>query len=295
MSFRPASNGSTAAPSAPRMQPAQLPGSFSYDAPQSIPPDTQFDNPRHPDMFNNADSFSLAAFNTLQGPRQGGNPSPHPLLLNDQAPSDVVWPRTNPTFLPDGPSQYIFSNQSFQTACPCPTCVAHRTTAGPVQFGGGQPAPPPAGQNAMTPSAPASSSPTSRRIPTAPPTWPPAQDASMQYPGAVDAGLTRLAQPTADTGYSRTSTNRRRVRPLRNPRRGREVPFVRVKDRVEWVRRDLMKMTLWFNWSPDAEVEAYELWDEPPPHLVSPAMGPRRQVPSSPRMPFLPDADPLSL
>ena len=156
-------------------------------------------------MFNNADFFPLAAFNTPQGLRQGVKPSPHPSRLNDQAPSNVVWPRANLTFPPDGASQYIFSNQSFQTACPCSTCVAHRTTAGPVQFGGGLPAPPPAGQNSMTPSAPASSTRISRRLPTAPPACPPAQDASMQYPGAIDAGLTGLAQPTVDTGYSRTS------------------------------------------------------------------------------------------
>jgi hypothetical protein len=93
-----------------------------------------------------------------------------------------------------------------------------------------------------------------------------------------------LAQRTADTGPVRTSTSRRRVRPFPDPRRAREVPYVRVKDRIEWVRRDLMKMTLWFNWSLDAEVEAYEPWDELPPHLTSPAMGPRRQVPSPPQM-----------
>lgn len=293
MSFLPASNGSTAPPSAPRMQPAHLPGPSSYDAPQPNPRDTYFDNLRHPDMFNNADSFPLSAFNTLQGSGQDVNPSPHPYLLNDQAPSDVVLPRANPTALPDGSSQYISSNQSFQTACTCPTCVAHRTTAGPVQFGGGQPAPAPAVQDAMTPSAPSSSSPTSRRVPTAPAVWPPALDAPMQYPGAIDASLIGSAQPTADTSYARTPTSRKRVRPVRNPRRAREVPFVRVKDRIKWVRRDLMKMTLWFNWSPDAEVEAYESWDELSPHLAPPPMGPRRQVPSPPRM-SLPYADPVS-
>ena len=162
------------------------------------------------------------------------NPSPHPSRLNDQAPSDVVWPRANPSFLPDGASQYISSNQSFQTACPCPTCVTHRTTAGPVQFGGGLPAPPPAGQNSMTPSAPASSTLISRRLPTAPPVSPPAQDASIQNSGAIDAGLTSLAQPTVDAGYSRTSTNRRQVHPVRDPCHRCEVPFICVKDRVEW-------------------------------------------------------------
>jgi hypothetical protein len=34
-----------------------------------------------------------------------------------------------------------------------------------------------------------------------------------------------------------------------------------------------MKMTLWFNWSPDAEVEGYGPWNALPPHLASPADG----------------------
>src|SRR5712691_5795698 len=200
-------NGPTAPPFAPRMQPAQLPGSSSYGAPQPIPRDTYFNNLRHPDMFNNADAFPLPAFNTLQGSRQGMNPSPHPSFLNDQAPSDDIWPGADPTAPPDGSSQYISSNQPFQVACTCLTCVAHRTTAGPAQFGGGQPAPAPAGQDVMTLSAQASSSSTPRRVPAAPPVRPPALDASMQYPGAIDAGLIGLAQPvpTADTGYARTS------------------------------------------------------------------------------------------
>ena len=275
MSLLPASNGPTAPPSAPRMQPAQIPGSSSY-APQPIPPDTHFNNLRHPDMFNNADSFPLSTFNTLQGSRQGMDP--HPSFLNDQAPSDVIWPGTNPTALPpDGSSQYISSNQSFQAACTCPTCLAHRFTAEPFQFGGGQPAPAAAGQDSMTSSGLASSSSTSRRVPAAPLVLPPAAlDASMHYPSTtIDSGLIGFTQPTADSSYARRSNSRRRVRPVRDPRRGREVPFVRVKDRVKWVRRDLMKMTLWFSWSPDAEVEAYGPWDwdDLSSHLASPADG----------------------
>jgi len=37
--------------------------------------------------------------------------------------------------------------------------------------------------------------------------------------------------------------------------------LVRVEDRIEWVRDDLMKMTLLFNWSPQAEAEVHEPWD----------------------------------
>ena len=195
MNLLPASNGPTAPPSAPRMQLAQIPGSSSYE-PQPIPRDSHFNNLRHPDMFNNinAGSFPLSTFHALQGSRQGMDPRLS--FLNDQAPSDVIWPGTNPTALPDGSSQYISSNQSFQAACTCPTCVAHRFTAEPVQFGGGQPAPAPAGQDAMTSSGPASSSSTSRRVSAAPLILPPALDASMHYLSTIDAGMIGFTQPT---------------------------------------------------------------------------------------------------
>ncbi|KAI9463796.1 hypothetical protein F5148DRAFT_1150234 [Russula earlei] len=38
-------------------------------------------------------------------------------------------------------------------------------------------------------------------------------------------------------------------------------PLVRVDNTVEWVRPDVMKMVLWFNWSSDAEAEALVSWE----------------------------------
>ena len=40
----------------------------------------------------------------------------------------------------------------------------------------------------------------------------------------------------------------------------RRHPLVRVDDTVEWVRSDVVKVVLYFNWSPDAEDEAHESW-----------------------------------
>ena len=37
--------------------------------------------------------------------------------------------------------------------------------------------------------------------------------------------------------------------------------FVRVGDTIEWVRPDLMKMVIYFNWSLNAEAEAHEPWE----------------------------------
>jgi hypothetical protein len=38
-------------------------------------------------------------------------------------------------------------------------------------------------------------------------------------------------------------------------------PLVRVDDTIEWVRPDVMKMVLYFNWSSNAEAEAHEPWE----------------------------------
>jgi hypothetical protein len=38
-------------------------------------------------------------------------------------------------------------------------------------------------------------------------------------------------------------------------------PLVRVDDTIEWVRPDVMKMVLYFNWSMNAEDEAHESWE----------------------------------
>jgi len=43
--------------------------------------------------------------------------------------------------------------------------------------------------------------------------------------------------------------------------RRRVHPLVRVDNAVEWVREDVMKMTLLFNLSPNAEAEAHESWE----------------------------------
>ena len=38
-------------------------------------------------------------------------------------------------------------------------------------------------------------------------------------------------------------------------------PLVRVDDMIEWVRPDLMRMSVWFNWSPNADAEAHASWE----------------------------------
>ncbi|KAH9060483.1 hypothetical protein EDB87DRAFT_1683711 [Lactarius vividus] len=41
----------------------------------------------------------------------------------------------------------------------------------------------------------------------------------------------------------------------------RAVPLVRIDDRIEWVRHDLMRMVVWYNWSLNADNEAHDSWE----------------------------------
>ncbi len=267
----PASNGPIAPHRAsylPTPLPPQIPGLPNYDVSRPNPWDAHFNNHQlgHPGLPDDADDFLLSAFDVPQSSAQGANPS-HSIPITNQPPSDV-WPSANPT-PPDGPSQYISTNPTFQAAYTRPSSVADRPFTG-----SGELALAAHWQDAAAAAAPAPLS-YPRRGRTAPHANPAALgSAPMQYPGVggIDAGAVGLAhQPAADTRtstrYTRTGSTRRvQVRPARDRgRRGaREVPFVRVDDRVEWVRRDVLKMTLFFNFSLDAEGEAHEAWGEAP-------------------------------
>jgi hypothetical protein len=270
--------------------PPQQPGLLSHDVSQPNPRGAHSNDRGYLDFFNNSDSFPLSAFSTFspsQGFAANVNPGPsHSSYINDPSLSIVLGPTTipGPPLLRDGPSQYMPTSQAFQATCTCHTCVAHRTVV-PAQFGSGDPGPALARQDATATSARASpSSSPSRRGRTAPYARPQVLHTPMPYPGVIDAGSDDLALPAADTGYTRGS---RRVPPVRNRRRrtARETPLVRVEDRIKWVSRDLLRMTLWFNWSPDAEAKAHEPWGELP-RVASSAggVGHNGAVPSAPNV-----------
>lgn len=255
MSLSPASNGLV-----PCLVPSHSPqhiqpplplqqfGLPSHDLSQPIPQSTYLDNLHRSELFNNSDSAPLSTFNVHPGPIQSANPSSHPILINDQPLLDFIWPTAIPP-LPGGSYQPISTNQPFQFNHTCPSCTNY-PIVGPVRFGTAQPAL--ASWDTNAPSG-ASSSSTSYMNPVAPHTRPPILDVAMPCPGVIDADLTGWG-PSADSGYTRGSG---RVPHIRNRRRAREVPFVRIEEHIKWVSRDLMKMTLWFDWSPDAEVEAH--------------------------------------
>jgi hypothetical protein len=74
----------------------------------------------------------------------------------------------------------------------------------------------------------------------------------------VSTGVSTVA---AATGAPTTSASAEPQQVSRCACCKRVRPFVRVDDTIEWVRPDVMKMVLYFNWSPNAETEAHESWE----------------------------------
>lgn len=248
MSLPPPPNGLIAPHCVPCIQPPlppQLPGLPGLNASLPNPLDTHLNNTHHTEPSNNVGPFPMTASNVPRSSVQNVDPPSQPFPVNGQISSwDSIWPLLIPP-MPDHSSHHPSTTQNIQATSACPTCPTH-TTSGPVQFGGGRPAPAAQGLTAPLAAAPSSSS--SCPNPTVPHTAPPVPEAPLFRPGVADAG------PATANAYARRS---KRV----HPRRAREVPFVRIEDRIEWVSRDVMKMTLWFNWSPDAEAEAHEAWE----------------------------------
>ena len=270
MSLPTISNGPMPLRSVPRLQPTlppQQPRLAHLDVPQPNPRETRFNSPHHPELFNDADLFPTTPSNVPQGPVQNVNPSPsQPFLVDGQSPWGGTWPWVFPP-QPDRICQHTSTNQNFQATGPCPACATN-PSVGPVQFGGAQPAPAVQDTTTQLAGAVAPSMSSSSVDPTASHARPPASEPLLFHPGAADAG-----GPSTSTSTENAQARARKSRRVgpgsgsgpgsgRNPRRGREreVPLVRVKEEVEWVRPDVMKMTLWFNWSPNAEAEAHEAW-----------------------------------
>jgi len=146
--------------------------------------------------------------------------------------------------LPDAPSSSVFDTG----VQPSLSSAAAQSMAIPVPITSG-----------MGPSSSSSSLPfTSANA--APPTSGPSTDGALvPIVGLWDhADTVPMSQPTRaepepgppSGSHCPCCKQRRRVHPL-----------VRVDNAVEWVREDVMKMTLLFNWSPNAEAEAHESWE----------------------------------
>ncbi len=70
-----------------------------------------------------------------------------------------------------------------------------------------------------------------------------------------------VATVAAATGAPTTSASAEPQQVSRCTCYKRVRPVVRADDTIEWVRPDVMKMVLYFNWSSNAETEAHESWE----------------------------------
>jgi hypothetical protein len=280
MSFPSASNGR-----APSRHPSHLLSSVEPQQPLSL-------NPQDTLSPNFRDTYSDAPGRSVTLPNPGSSLASHPQVPQD--PDQDVHPSsshlhfmiggsiqsqdlgTTPSYLLEGPHAVSATDATAlcQTSYPpsC-RCIAHPTipSAGPSRFGGGQPTPHPWNNNIAQPGpvmaapapTPALAPPPSTSLPLQPFNLDP-----REFPPFLAAPSTQaqaLEIPNV-TGWprspgGRTSTSTRVPPRPRGPRTPHRAPLVRVEDQVEWVRPRVLKVTLWLNWSPNAEAEAHDPWD----------------------------------
>ncbi|KAH9060484.1 hypothetical protein EDB87DRAFT_1576970 [Lactarius vividus] len=139
-------------------------------------------------------------------------------------------------------------------------------SASPSEFGSEQPAQAHLwGPGNIAPSQPLIAAPT-------PPPLPPHRfnrdpRAPYHYPAARALDVDMIGWPHVAEGDA-TST---RVPLAAYPRRPnfRRDPLVRVEDQIEWVRQDVLKLTLLLNFSPNADAEAHGPWGPESPRAPS--------------------------
>lgn len=78
---------------------------------------------------------------------------------------------------------------------------------------------------------------------------------------ATAASMGRTAAPAATPGASASASAEPRQVPVPRLSFPRRYPLVRVDDTIEWVRPDVMKMIVYFNFSMNAEDEAHQPWE----------------------------------
>ena len=238
-----------------------------------IRPDTRFDAPRRSMALPNSNpSFASHP----QVPQVQDHTSPHHLPFTteggNRSQNFSVYDAT-PPYLSDYPHAVSARETPALYQPSFPPCNAHPTfpSAGPSSFGGGQPTLL-SWNNGTAQLGPAMAAPVlaSASAPP-PPTSLPLQPfnshprALGHFPTAPTTQAQAIDVPNVNVN-SRSYPPGRRTRALsrtRGPRtRGlRTVPLVRIEDEVVWVRPHVLKVTLWLNWSPNADAQAHEPWD----------------------------------
>ncbi|KAI0301158.1 hypothetical protein B0F90DRAFT_1817176 [Multifurca ochricompacta] len=264
MSLPPATNGRTPSRYTTHPRPSLLPQQLGpYNRGASQP--TLSDNLRRFELSNRVDYYRVPTPWTSREAARNMNPSSH-TFPNVQSP-DFGWPGAAPP-PQENPFLQVPADANLTPRATCSCCPTQPVVSSiapvPVPVYAPAPAHPGAGQLAL-PNQDGSV----RLGPTLPSMLPlsqvdpgpllfrsPVPDAPVRGEDISDMNGMGWP-PTVDSGNAYTS---RRVPSIRVPPR-RLVPLVRIEDQIEWVRPGVLKMTLWFNWSPDAGAERNESWE----------------------------------
>ncbi|KAI9443482.1 hypothetical protein H4582DRAFT_1198667 [Lactarius indigo] len=273
MSFPPpSSKGSASSPFPPYLSSPGLQRSRSYvyqDTPWKNFGDMRFDDPRASVMLPNQDPLAFHSRVSLD-PYQNVDPYfSRPSFI----PPGSYGQR--PDLNASGPTMYQAAGSTADAHRPAYhaspyTYNAHPTmsSAGPSGFGGEQSAQAllwrPYG---TAPPQPVIAAPTPPPLPLLPFNWDPRASHHYSAAQAVPAqtiDVDMIGWPPVAGG----ETTSMRV-PDAYPHRPRQVPLVRIEDRMVWVRKDVLKLTLFLNFSPNADAEAHEPWGPESPHAPS--------------------------
>ena len=186
--------------------------------------------PQRTGRFNPHEPQQPTSFGSFPGPVI------HPAVIS-QSPFDGTYSLPNPSMWA-GPSYALYGGgDQAALAGGQHMAAAVPSMSGTMPMMMTAPAAAPPFPSSMHVTAPASGSPAGARVPIVRP-W--------DMDAATAAGTFARTAPRPVPTFCRCN---------RRPH-----PFVRVDDTIEWVRPDLMKMVVYFNWSLDAEAEAHEPW-----------------------------------
>ena len=254
---------------------------LSLNHPNTLYPNTRFDAPGHSVTVPNWDPF-LASHPQVPGwPGQNVQPSSShlPFTVGGSSQSqDIGVSGATTSYVPErlhafsatDPIALYQPEPSYPPSC---VCNIHPTIppAGQSRLAGEQPTPHSWNSNIAQPGPRMAAA--AAALP--PSTTPPLQPFNLDprefhhFPAAPTAQA-----PAMDThnvtgwrhlprGRKSTPTSPRVATRQRGPRTTRpRAPLVRVEDQVVWVRPHVLKVTLWLNWSPNAEAEAHGPWDQ---------------------------------
>ena len=193
-------------------------------------------------------SFQHVTHPSVIGQPQRIGRSPH----GPQRPRSFSDPFIHPAVAPQSPFDGTYSLQmhpsAWHPAAPGPGSSAIYASGGGGQAAlAGVPVPSMTGTVPMAPGA------------AAPPFFPPTHVTTSRSPAGVAVVRPWDAVPTGASGSGPPPGP-----PVPTPFcrcHLRAHPLVRVDDMIEWVRPDLMRMSVWFNWSQNADAEAHESWE----------------------------------